>query len=108
MSKSDTTKCGESGREAMWLEARCQEPYHWDDGIPYCDTCGMFRWSHNRSRLVIHAEHQQDDIDYLRDEILRLKAENEKLRASRDDWSRKALDVQRQLTARLCRAGASS
>ena len=24
-------------------EANCREPWHWDDGVPYCDTCGMFR-----------------------------------------------------------------
>jgi hypothetical protein len=24
-------------------EQRCREPYHWDDGVPYCDTCGMYR-----------------------------------------------------------------
>lgn len=27
------------------LERQCQEPYHWDDGVPYCDTCGLFRAS---------------------------------------------------------------
>lgn len=26
-------------------EANCQEPYHFDDGVPYCDTCGLFRAS---------------------------------------------------------------
>lgn len=29
-------------------ERRCQEPYHWDDGVPYCDTCGLFRASVRR------------------------------------------------------------
>ena len=24
-------------------EANCREPWHWDDGVPYCDTCGLFR-----------------------------------------------------------------
>lgn len=24
-------------------EAKCCEPYHWDDGVPYCDTCGLYR-----------------------------------------------------------------
>ena len=24
-------------------EAACQEPWHIDDGVPYCDTCGLFR-----------------------------------------------------------------
>lgn len=24
-------------------EKGCHEPWHWDDGIPYCDVCGMFR-----------------------------------------------------------------
>lgn len=26
-------------------EAACREPYHWDDGVPYCDKCGLFRSS---------------------------------------------------------------
>jgi hypothetical protein len=24
-------------------EKQCREPYHWDDGVPYCDTCGLYR-----------------------------------------------------------------
>lgn len=21
----------------------CAQPYNWDDGVPYCDTCGLYR-----------------------------------------------------------------
>lgn len=28
-----------------WNEKRCTEPYTWDDGVPYCDSCGLYRWS---------------------------------------------------------------
>ena len=24
-------------------EAECRQGYHWDDGVPYCDTCGLYR-----------------------------------------------------------------
>jgi hypothetical protein len=24
-------------------EAQCREPWHWDDGVPYCDSCGLYR-----------------------------------------------------------------
>ena len=24
-------------------EKRCTQPFHWDDGVPYCNTCGFFR-----------------------------------------------------------------
>lgn len=24
-------------------ERQCTEPFHWDDGVPYCNTCGLFR-----------------------------------------------------------------
>lgn len=31
-------------------EAACLESFHVDDGVPYCDTCGLFRASrHNLS-----------------------------------------------------------
>lgn len=26
-------------------EAECRQGYHWDDGVPYCDTCGLYRGS---------------------------------------------------------------
>lgn len=26
----------------------CTEPFSWDDGVPYCDTCGMYRSNENR------------------------------------------------------------
>lgn len=29
-------------------EKNCREPYHWEDGVPYCDTCGLFRASVGR------------------------------------------------------------
>lgn len=31
--------------EGAAREAACGEPYTWDDGVPYCDTCGLFRGS---------------------------------------------------------------
>lgn len=29
----------------------CTQPFNWDDGVPYCDTCGLYRQSvhHKRS-----------------------------------------------------------
>lgn len=24
-------------------ERSCTQPWHMDDGVPYCDTCGMYR-----------------------------------------------------------------
>jgi hypothetical protein len=26
-------------------EQQCTEPFHWDDGVPYCDICGYYRAS---------------------------------------------------------------
>ena len=26
-------------------ERNCPQPWHWDDGVPYCDVCGVFRQS---------------------------------------------------------------
>src|SRR6185295_12913628 len=31
---------------------KCTEPFSWDDGVPYCDTCGIFR------NKVAHDDHQ--------------------------------------------------
>lgn len=31
-------------------EAACAEPFHWDDGVPYCDTCGLYRNSKHRGQ----------------------------------------------------------
>lgn len=31
-------------------EAACAEPFHWDDGVPYCNTCGLYRNSKHRGR----------------------------------------------------------
>lgn len=30
-------------------EEQCGEPYQWEEGAPYCDTCGLFRDSIARS-----------------------------------------------------------
>lgn len=31
-------------RSDCWeAEKICQQPHHWDDGIPYCDVCGLYR-----------------------------------------------------------------
>lgn len=29
-------------------ERGCLETFHWDDGVPYCDTCGLFRASRHK------------------------------------------------------------
>ena len=26
-------------------EKNCRSEYHWEDGVPYCDECGLFRQS---------------------------------------------------------------
>ena len=38
----DRRGCGDIPVNAS-LEANCREPWHWDEGVPYCDTCGLFR-----------------------------------------------------------------
>lgn len=42
-------KSGEAARKARKCsapdEASCAEPFNWDDNVPYCDTCGVFRQS---------------------------------------------------------------
>lgn len=42
MTDRQTTKCSDIPIVAE-REASCREPWHWDDGVPYCDTCGLFR-----------------------------------------------------------------
>lgn len=40
-------------------ERNCREPYTWDDGVPYCDTCGLYRSTR-------HAERVADDLRAIR------------------------------------------
>ncbi|HET8636737.1 MAG TPA: hypothetical protein VFL96_07800 [Acidobacteriaceae bacterium] len=44
---SDTEKTTEPMCDEIPIEPEreknCTEPYHWDDGVPYCDTCGLYR-----------------------------------------------------------------
>lgn len=32
-----------SGPNSSCYEKSCQEPWHMDDGVPYCDKCGIYR-----------------------------------------------------------------
>ena len=32
------------------LEASCTQPFNIDDGVPYCDVCGMYRSSKHKLR----------------------------------------------------------
>jgi hypothetical protein len=37
-------------------EAQCQEPHHVDDGVPYCDKCGLYRQTIARQRSAAAKE----------------------------------------------------
>jgi hypothetical protein len=46
MSKDTPVKATHQCNEIPIVAERerfCQEPFHWDDGVPYCNTCGLFR-----------------------------------------------------------------
>jgi len=47
--ESDKPDCGKLPIVAGREEA-CTEPFHWDDGVPYCDTCGLYRSNKHTSR----------------------------------------------------------
>lgn len=32
-------------------EAECRQPYTWDEGVPYCDRCGLYRNTVHREAL---------------------------------------------------------
>jgi len=32
-------------------ERSCRETFNWDDGVPYCDKCGLFRASHHKPTI---------------------------------------------------------
>lgn len=39
----DRERCAGISKDCISLGESCSEPFNWDDGVPYCDFCGMFR-----------------------------------------------------------------
>lgn len=35
-------------------ERNCPAEWHWDDGVPYCDRCGLYRQSIHRQMKAIN------------------------------------------------------
>lgn len=59
--KPDEKEGGCATKKDHWgAERTCQQPHHWDDGVPYCDTCGLYRHTiHCAGRAALAAKETQ-------------------------------------------------